>query len=87
VDGSRQAAQNRAVTAHKFTDASMAILGLLLAFTFSMSLAKHSGIGASEPKRKSNFKLRDLLAMLPISFKFPTMHTGRILAVPPSKMA
>jgi cellobiose-specific phosphotransferase system component IIC len=39
--GARLAAQKLEAPANKFTDASMAILGLLLAFTFSMSLAKH----------------------------------------------
>jgi hypothetical protein len=39
--GARLAARNHAAPASKFTDASMAILGLLLAFTFSMALAKH----------------------------------------------
>jgi hypothetical protein len=39
--GARLAAQNRQAPTSKFTDASLAILGLLLAFTFSLSLAKH----------------------------------------------
>jgi hypothetical protein len=38
--GARLAAQKREASAGKFTDASMVILGLLLAFTFSLALAK-----------------------------------------------
>jgi hypothetical protein len=39
--GRRLARQQREVPASKFNEASMALLGLLLAFTFSMSLGKH----------------------------------------------
>jgi hypothetical protein len=39
--GTRLAANKLGAPGGKFTDASMAILGLLLAFTFSMALAKH----------------------------------------------
>lgn len=39
--GSRRAAQKLPVAPGKFNEAIMALLGLLLAFTFSLSLAKH----------------------------------------------
>jgi hypothetical protein len=39
--GSRLAAQKREEPTGKFTDASVAMLGLLLAFTFSIALSKH----------------------------------------------
>jgi hypothetical protein len=39
--GARRGAPNQEAPAGKFTDASMAMLGLLLAFTFSIALAKN----------------------------------------------
>jgi hypothetical protein len=39
--GQRLAKDKRGTPAHKLSDASLAVLGLLLAFTFSMALAKH----------------------------------------------
>jgi hypothetical protein len=39
--GKRMTAEQRAIPASKFNEAIMALLGLLLAFTFSMSVGKH----------------------------------------------